>query len=110
MDSNHQYGLPHHPLRGSPYLWLMPSRASIYWLQFIRLRGRRVRERSAGRQSPDEAGGKQPHLFTAADGSPILALAGLWDRWIDPASREETLSWNAFRPAPESGPSPDATE
>jgi len=24
--------------------------------------------------------GKQPHLFTAADGSPILAFAGLWDR------------------------------
>ena len=23
---------------------------------------------------------KQPHLFKAADGSPLLALAGLWDR------------------------------
>ena len=33
-----------------------------------------------------EKGGKQPHLFTAADGSPILAFAGLWDRWIDPAT------------------------
>jgi len=31
-------------------------------------------------------------LFTAADGSPILAFAGLWDRWIDPASKEEILS------------------
>ena len=40
----------------------------------------------------DEADGKQPHLFTAADGSPILAFAGLWDRWIDPASKEEILS------------------
>jgi putative SOS response-associated peptidase YedK len=31
-------------------------------------------------------------LFTAADGSPILAFAGLWDRWLDPASKEEILS------------------
>jgi putative SOS response-associated peptidase YedK len=27
-----------------------------------------------------------------ADGSPILAFAGLWDRWIDPATKEELLS------------------
>ena len=40
----------------------------------------------------DETDGKQPHLFTAADGSPILAFAGLWDRWIDPATKEEILS------------------
>ena len=33
-----------------------------------------------------EKGDKQPHLFSAADGSPILAFAGLWDRWIDPAT------------------------
>ena len=39
----------------------------------------------------NEPDGKQPHLFTAADGSPILAFAGLWDRWIDPASKEEIL-------------------
>jgi putative SOS response-associated peptidase YedK len=31
-------------------------------------------------------------LFTVADGSPILDFAGLWDRWIDPASKEEILS------------------
>jgi putative SOS response-associated peptidase YedK len=37
-------------------------------------------------------GDKQPHLFTAADGSPILAFAGLWDRWRDPVSKEEILS------------------
>jgi putative SOS response-associated peptidase YedK len=37
-------------------------------------------------------GAKQPHLFTAADGSPVLAFAGLWDRWRDPATREEVLS------------------
>jgi putative SOS response-associated peptidase YedK len=37
-------------------------------------------------------GDKQPHLFTAADGSPILAFAGLWDRWRDPAAGEEMLS------------------
>lgn len=37
-------------------------------------------------------GDKQPHLFTAADGAPILALAGLWERWRDPASGEALLS------------------
>jgi putative SOS response-associated peptidase YedK len=35
---------------------------------------------------------RQPHLFTAADGSPILAFAGLWDRWRDPATGEDILS------------------
>jgi putative SOS response-associated peptidase YedK len=35
---------------------------------------------------------RQPHLFTAADGSPLFALAGLWDRWRDPATGEEILS------------------
>jgi putative SOS response-associated peptidase YedK len=35
---------------------------------------------------------RRPHLFTAADGSPILAFAGLWDRWTDPATGEELLS------------------
>src|SRR3954469_10731331 len=39
-----------------------------------------------------EKGDKQPHLFTAADGSPILAFAGLWDRWHDSESGEEVLS------------------
>jgi putative SOS response-associated peptidase YedK len=29
-------------------------------------------------------GPKQPHLFTAVDGSPILALPGLWDRRKEP--------------------------
>ena len=38
-----------------------------------------------------EKGARQPHLFTAADGSPVLAFAGLWDRWRDPATREEIL-------------------
>jgi putative SOS response-associated peptidase YedK len=35
---------------------------------------------------------RQPHLFTAADGAPVLAFAGLWDRWRDPAAAEEVLS------------------
>jgi putative SOS response-associated peptidase YedK len=35
---------------------------------------------------------RQPHLFTAADGSPLFGLAGLWDRWRDPATGEEILS------------------
>ncbi len=37
-------------------------------------------------------GEKVPHLFTAADGSPILAFAGLWDRWTKPESGDEVLS------------------
>jgi putative SOS response-associated peptidase YedK len=29
------------------------------------------------------ARGKQPHYFTAKDGSPALTMAGLWDEWKD---------------------------
>ena len=29
---------------------------------------------------------KHPYYFTAADGSPILSIAGLWDEWTDPES------------------------
>ncbi len=36
-------------------------------------------------------GDKTPHLFSAADGSPILAFAGLWERWKNPEG-EEVLS------------------
>src|SRR3954452_15165540 len=39
-----------------------------------------------------EKGAKQPHLFTAADGSPVLAFAGVWDRWCNPATGDEILS------------------
>jgi len=39
-----------------------------------------------------EPGSKQPHLFTAVDGSPLLAFAGLWERWRNPETREEVLS------------------
>jgi putative SOS response-associated peptidase YedK len=35
---------------------------------------------------------RQPHLFTSADGSPLIAFAGLWDRWRDPATGEDVLS------------------
>lgn len=35
--------------------------------------------------------GRQPHYFTAANGS-LLAFAGLWDRWRDPATGDELLS------------------
>jgi hypothetical protein len=35
---------------------------------------------------------RQPHLFSAADGSPVLAFAGLWDRWIDPDNFDEVIS------------------
>ena len=37
-------------------------------------------------------GDKTPHLFTAGDGSPVLAFAGLWDRWTDPESGDDVLS------------------
>jgi putative SOS response-associated peptidase YedK len=40
---------------------------------------------------------RQPHLFTAADGSPILAFAGIWDRWRDPANGEDILSCTIIR-------------
>jgi putative SOS response-associated peptidase YedK len=35
---------------------------------------------------------KRPHLFSAADGSPVLAFAGLWDRWGDATTGSEVLS------------------
>ncbi len=37
-------------------------------------------------------GDKQPHIFVDSAGRPILALAGLWDRWPDPESGEDLLS------------------
>jgi putative SOS response-associated peptidase YedK len=37
-------------------------------------------------------GAKQPHIFVDAQGEPILALAGLWERWRDPATGEDVLS------------------
>ena len=39
-----------------------------------------------------EKGQKVPHLFTGADASPVLAFAGLWDRWHDDPSGEDVLS------------------
>ena len=36
-------------------------------------------------------GEKVPHLFTAADGAPVLAFAGLWETWRDPED-EDVLS------------------
>ena len=39
-----------------------------------------------------EKGDKQPHLFTAADGSPVLAMAGLWGSWRNPETGEDVLS------------------
>jgi putative SOS response-associated peptidase YedK len=35
---------------------------------------------------------RQPHYFTAADGAPVMALAGLWERWTDPEILQEMLS------------------
>lgn len=39
-----------------------------------------------------ERGSKQPHLFTAADGSPVLAFAGLWEKWRNPQTGDDVLS------------------
>ena len=38
-----------------------------------------------------EKADKTPHLFSAADGSPVLAFAGLWERWKNPEG-DEVLS------------------
>jgi putative SOS response-associated peptidase YedK len=35
---------------------------------------------------------RQPYYFTAADGAPVLALAGLWDRCIDVETQEPVRS------------------
>jgi putative SOS response-associated peptidase YedK len=35
---------------------------------------------------------RQPHLFTAADGSPVMGFAGLWDRWRDRSNGETIQS------------------
>ena len=34
----------------------------------------------------DTPEGKQPHYFTARDGSPVLTIAALWDQWTDRAN------------------------
>lgn len=39
-----------------------------------------------------QPGDKQPHIFVDAQGEPILALAGLWDRWRNPETGEDMLS------------------
>ena len=40
----------------------------------------------------DTPGGKQPHYFTARDGSPVLTVAGSWDEWIDIETRQPMKS------------------
>jgi putative SOS response-associated peptidase YedK len=37
-------------------------------------------------------GARQPHYFSAADGAPVVAFAGVWDRWIDPDNFDEVIS------------------
>ncbi len=37
-------------------------------------------------------GDKQPHIFVDANGAPILALAGLWERWHNPETGDDVLS------------------
>jgi putative SOS response-associated peptidase YedK len=38
------------------------------------------------------ATGKQPHYFSARDGSPILTIAGLWDEWTDVETKNPVKS------------------
>ena len=40
---------------------------------------------------PARRGDKTPHLLSAADGSPVLAFAELWERWRNPEG-DEVLS------------------
>jgi putative SOS response-associated peptidase YedK len=40
----------------------------------------------------DTPGGKQPWYFTARDGSPALTVAGLWDEWKNPETRQPLKS------------------
>jgi len=40
----------------------------------------------------DTPHGKQPWYFTAVDGSPVLTVAGIWDRWTDRETGERVLS------------------
>jgi putative SOS response-associated peptidase YedK len=40
----------------------------------------------------DTARGKQPHYFTARDGSPVLTIAGLWDEWKNKETGERLKS------------------
>lgn len=39
----------------------------------------------------DRADGKQPWYFTAANGDPILLIAGLWETWKNPETPNETV-------------------
>jgi putative SOS response-associated peptidase YedK len=40
----------------------------------------------------DTSGGKQPHYFTAHDGSPVMTIAGLWDGWKNRETGERIKS------------------
>ena len=39
----------------------------------------------------DTPQGKQPHYFTARDGSPVMTVAALWDEWHDRANPAQPL-------------------
>jgi putative SOS response-associated peptidase YedK len=40
----------------------------------------------------DKSDGKQPHYFTARDGSPLVTAAGLWDEWKNRETGERIKS------------------
>ena len=44
------------------------------------------------RKNPDDKKEKpQPYYFTARDGSPLLTIAGIWERWRDPENDNKEL-------------------
>jgi putative SOS response-associated peptidase YedK len=50
----------------------------------------------------DTPDGKQPWYFTARDGSPALATAGLWDEWRDRGMGEKLQSCTMLITGPNS--------
>src|SRR5262249_16233999 len=43
------------------------------------------------RNPADKKEKPQPYYFTARDGSPLLTIAGIWDRWRDPENDNKEL-------------------
>ena len=43
---------------------------------------------------------REPHLFTRADGAPVMGFAALWERWRDRASGDDAgfgAQWMVLR-------------
>jgi putative SOS response-associated peptidase YedK len=55
-------------------------------------RGRCLIPASGYYEWEDTKDGKQPHYFTARDGSPVMTIAGLWDEWKNKETGEALKS------------------